>query len=264
MYKNKRITVSSNSEIAKVKNEYEDIIQSIENLKMDSLNKFILLEQLVIQEACKSPDFPLSPDDEIASSSMDLPTSNSIQLELNTGDFFENLFLIDVNISDDNWDEIEEAAIDLCNTLTQIKEKAVDNLAEAYERSLNNCDTIREAMLRIEGKKKMEDYYFGVFSDWEDVQNEFKTTYPKPELVIFAGYDSDGYSGSAVVVFKDNGKFYYVQGGHCSCHGLEEQFDPEEYESAELLVEVFKKMEYLPYPMNDDLVTLTTKILDAA
>lgn len=52
--------------------------------------------------------------------------------------------------------------------------------------------------------------------------------------VIFAGYTYENYSGSAFVLYvdADNGKLYEVNGGHCSCHGLEDQWEPEETSAA--------------------------------
>lgn len=36
------------------------------------------------------------------------------------------------------------------------------------------------------------------------------------------------YSGSAVVIFRRDDKLFEVHGSHCSCMGLEEQWEPEE------------------------------------
>lgn len=46
--------------------------------------------------------------------------------------------------------------------------------------------------------------------------------------ILFASYGEDNYSGDAFVLFEKNGKLYEVNGSHCSCYGLEGQFDPEE------------------------------------
>lgn len=78
--------------------------------------------------------------------------------------------------------------------------------------------------------------YHGDFSSWKDVQKEFNTDYKKPDRVYFATYDHDGYDGSAYVYFRVGEKYYYVYGGHCSCHGLEDQFTPEEFETRELFI----------------------------
>jgi hypothetical protein len=46
--------------------------------------------------------------------------------------------------------------------------------------------------------------------------------------ILFASYGTDNYSGDAFVLFEKNGKLYEVNGSHCSCYGLEGQFEPEE------------------------------------
>lgn len=83
--------------------------------------------------------------------------------------------------------------------------------------------------------------YEDIFDSWEDVQREFRTDYPEPEKVIFARYTYEDYSGAATVVFKNEGAFFVVSGSHCSCYGLEDQFDPEEYETADLLIAAIEK-----------------------
>lgn len=67
------------------------------------------------------------------------------------------------------------------------------------------------------------------FADWADVQSQFSMNDPEPQAVIWAEYDNDGYDGRAWVLYYDKGKFFYVEGGHCSCYGLEDQWNPEEY-----------------------------------
>jgi hypothetical protein len=62
---------------------------------------------------------------------------------------------------------------------------------------------------------------------------------PKDDFVkynfIFALYNEvDGYDGDAKVVFMDGGKLYMVSGSHCSCAGLEGQWEPEEISAAYL------------------------------
>jgi len=46
--------------------------------------------------------------------------------------------------------------------------------------------------------------------------------------ILFASYGTDNYSGDAFVLFERDGKLYEVNGSHCSCFGLEGQFEPEE------------------------------------
>jgi hypothetical protein len=53
--------------------------------------------------------------------------------------------------------------------------------------------------------------------------------------ILFAGYVYESYEGDAFVLFRRDGKFYEVHGGHCSCYGLEGQWEPEEITAAALL-----------------------------
>ncbi|MBB4192767.1 hypothetical protein [Rhizobium aethiopicum] len=46
--------------------------------------------------------------------------------------------------------------------------------------------------------------------------------------VIVASYTYENYSGDAYVLFERDGKLFEVHGGHCSCYGLEGQWEPEE------------------------------------
>lgn len=46
--------------------------------------------------------------------------------------------------------------------------------------------------------------------------------------ILFAAYENGGYDGSAFVLFRKDGQLFEVHGSHCSCHGLEDQWVPEE------------------------------------
>lgn len=58
--------------------------------------------------------------------------------------------------------------------------------------------------------------------------------------VLFASYGCANYSGDAFVLFERDGKLYEVNGSHCSCYGLEGQFEPEET-NLEYLEQVLKR-----------------------
>lgn len=82
------------------------------------------------------------------------------------------------------------------------------------------------------------------FADREDVARQFdygegpcwdsqvpftpKADFPKDKDIICAFYDNAGYEGSAFVLFKRGRKLFEVHGSHCSCFGLEDQWEPEE------------------------------------
>lgn len=86
--------------------------------------------------------------------------------------------------------------------------------------------------------------YNGEFDKWEDVRIAFSERYgePAPEVpeqeppgLIVADYDIDGYEGDAGILWKDGDGYKYVQGSHCSCYGLEGQWEPEAYTEEQLL-----------------------------
>ena len=60
------------------------------------------------------------------------------------------------------------------------------------------------------------------------------TAVPDDADVLIAAYTYENYSGTAFVLFRQNGILYEVNGGHCSCYGLEGQWEPEEVVLAEL------------------------------
>lgn len=78
------------------------------------------------------------------------------------------------------------------------------------------------------------------FDNWCDIQREFEMDDPEPDEVLYASYEHEAYEGWSVVIYRNGDKFYYNYGGHCSCYGLEGQWDPEEY-SAELLLAAIEK-----------------------
>lgn len=52
--------------------------------------------------------------------------------------------------------------------------------------------------------------------------------------ILFATYGYENYSGDAFVLFEENGELYEVNGGHCSCFGLEDQWEPDKVSLNEL------------------------------
>lgn len=65
--------------------------------------------------------------------------------------------------------------------------------------------------------------------DWTRVQTSFQMDEAEPEEVIFARYDRDMTDGRAQILYRNGSRYFYVSGSHCSCHGLEDQWSPEEY-----------------------------------
>lgn len=89
--------------------------------------------------------------------------------------------------------------------------------------------------------------YSDIFKNWKDVQQEYRMAEPEPDEVYFAGYSYANYNGESVVLYRRGESYYYVEGGHCSCYGLEGQWTPEEYESKELFLKVLKSMKKHDY-----------------
>ena len=95
---------------------------------------------------------------------------------------------------------------------------------------------------------------------------------PQDVALIVAWYRNEDYHGQAIVVYRDarDGKVYENHGSHCSCYGLEGQWQPEEVSTAEIL----QRPAYVPYHWGDYAVigeineriraTLRTALLDSA
>lgn len=88
--------------------------------------------------------------------------------------------------------------------------------------------------------------YLGIFTDWDSVMRYFNV---KPQLqepnYVYAFYDIEYYSGEAFVIYSDDGEtFKFVAGSHCSCYGLENQWEPETYSASEFIGLVKDAMRY--------------------
>lgn len=59
--------------------------------------------------------------------------------------------------------------------------------------------------------------------------------------ILLASYcDEWGLEGDAFVLFRHDGRLFEVNGSHCSCHGLEGQWNPEETTKEALLHRIDK------------------------
>lgn len=68
--------------------------------------------------------------------------------------------------------------------------------------------------------------YIG-FVNLENIKEEFESECDNitDEEVLFASYGGGPYDGDAIVLIQRNGKLYTVEGGHCSCYGLNGQWE---------------------------------------
>ena len=59
-------------------------------------------------------------------------------------------------------------------------------------------------------------------------RNPLPEDFPSEESVLFASYGGGDYEGDAFVLYRKDDGLYEVDASHCSCYGLEGQWEPEE------------------------------------
>ncbi|HDR7066898.1 TPA: hypothetical protein QCW42_004004 [Bacillus cereus] len=89
----------------------------------------------------------------------------------------------------------------------------------------------------------IEPVLLGEFYGWDEgrtgadlIAHQFqeKEEYIGSLQILLASYETDLSDGEAFVLFLEDGKMYEVHGSHCSCYGLESQWNPEETTIEEL------------------------------
>lgn len=72
--------------------------------------------------------------------------------------------------------------------------------------------------------------YLDCFSSRSDVFCEFAKADDADIEILYANYEQPSYEGYATVVYyrKSTGKYYEAYGSHCSCYGLENQWEGDE------------------------------------
>lgn len=72
--------------------------------------------------------------------------------------------------------------------------------------------------------------YLTEFKNADDVIEQYHAPQDalKKAKVYLAWYGYGSYCGSSLVIFSKDGKLWEVNGSHCSCYGLEGQWQPEE------------------------------------
>ncbi len=71
----------------------------------------------------------------------------------------------------------------------------------------------------------------------DEIRREFEiedSAVPPQEDILFSIYSSGNYEGAACVVFRRDGELYVVEGSHCSCDGLRDQWHPTKTTAAAL------------------------------
>lgn len=102
----------------------------------------------------------------------------------------------------------------------------------------------------------MERVFYGDWDCQEDMLRDFQIN--KEEVkgykILFAWYEYADYSGSAFVLLKKGRKLYEVNGSHCSCYGLEDQWSLEETN-----VEALSKRQH--YGVNPEIIAELVNVL---
>ena len=84
--------------------------------------------------------------------------------------------------------------------------------------------------------------YYGDFNSAKNVFDRYSVSDEDQSgvQIIAATYTYEDYSGNSFVVFRKDGKLFEVHGSHCSCNGLEGQWEPHET-SFDALMDRFEK-----------------------
>lgn len=79
--------------------------------------------------------------------------------------------------------------------------------------------------------------FYNDFNDVSDVISNYgiASTELEGAYIIHADYTYEDYSGSSYVLYYKDGQYFEVHGSHCSCYGLEDQWDPEPVTIVELM-----------------------------
>jgi hypothetical protein len=104
--------------------------------------------------------------------------------------------------------------------------------------------------------------YLNNFTCIEDVISLFQIsdTAIYPHEVVLAWYGNGDYCGSAYVLFVRDGKLWEVHASHCSCNGIEGQWDP--YETSLPTLEHFlEKGTYGTYEGEDLYQSILKKLI---
>lgn len=76
--------------------------------------------------------------------------------------------------------------------------------------------------------KNKDGLYLGDWSSIEDLKRDYYISEKDVNdiEIIVAYYSYENYSGESTVIFEQDGELYEVMGSHCSCYGLEGQWNP--------------------------------------
>jgi len=84
-----------------------------------------------------------------------------------------------------------------------------------------------------------------LFQTPEDIANRFNIHLSDLDNFefVYAWYDYEDYSGRALVLYynTEDEQYYEVHGGHCSCYGLEDQWEPEVIGTVSTFIEYLER-----------------------
>lgn len=112
----------------------------------------------------------------------------------------------------------------------------------------------------------MDGIYLHDWSDIEELKQDFELSEHALDGVeiLLASYSYRDYSGDAFVLFRRDGKYFEVNGSHCSCYGLEDQWEPEEGSLKELKHRLqngdFGRDDWTGNEFRDELLEVITKL----
>lgn len=82
--------------------------------------------------------------------------------------------------------------------------------------------------------------YEGIFVDADDVFDNFEVCEHDREGVdiLYATYTYENWEGDSYVLFAKDGYLYEVHASHCSCYGLEGQWEPERVDDMDVYIDL--------------------------
>lgn len=105
--------------------------------------------------------------------------------------------------------------------------------------------------------------YLELFKSKEDIEAEYECKVPDGSEVLMAWYGYGSYCGDSLVLYRLESNLYEVNGGHCSCHGLEGQWIPEETTVAALKMRALYTQEDGEYSGWDEAHKRFVEIVDS-
>lgn len=117
-----------------------------------------------------------------------------------------------------------------------------DNLIEKVAAAFLNVEIIPESKQTVLDNPDAYSHSVWEKAYFDDDDGEYKQTYKESSEAIakfieehlqgveflFTFYKNICYDAWAFILYKKDGVLYEVNGSHCSCHGLENQWEPEE------------------------------------